>query len=334
MNESEKPHGRRRAPAVLGRFAAVLLASAATAALSVATAAAAPHPPTVYTGGVSSLTSSSAILHGGVNPQGQITHYVFQYGTTKGYGAQTPLTPLVAGTATIKVAQAVGGLQPNTAYHYRILASSAGGAAPGADHTFTTPKVPLSLQITGAPNPVLYGDPFSIQGTLSGTGAAGRVVALQFNPFPYLAGFKQLGNPQVTSSTGGFSFPVLGLLTNTQLRVVTTSAPFVSSPVLVEGVAVRITFHTRRVHRRRPGRFYRLYGTVAPAEVGALVGFQLLKPGHRSVNEGGTFVKSGTSTVSRFSTIVRIRRSGRYQALVQVADGSHVSAYSVALRIR
>jgi hypothetical protein len=138
----------------------------------------------------------------------------------------------------------------------------------------------------------------------------------------------------VTSSTGSFSFPVVGLLQNTQLRVVTTSAPLISSPVLVEDVAVRVTFHARRVRRHRRGLFFRLYGTVAPAEAGARVGFQLLRPGLPSLNRGGTFVVSGTQSVSRFSAIVRIRRRGLYQALVAVADGSHVSAYSAPVRIR
>jgi hypothetical protein len=45
------------------------------------------------------------------------------------------------------------------------------------------------------------------------------------------------------------------------------------SPVVLENVAVRVAFHVRRARRRG---FVRLYGTVAPAEVGALVGFQLL----------------------------------------------------------
>ncbi|HTD58633.1 MAG TPA: hypothetical protein VK672_07025, partial [Solirubrobacteraceae bacterium] len=129
-------------------------------------------------------------------------------------------------------------------------------------------------------------------------------------------------------------FPIFGMLLNTQFRVVTTAAPFISSPVLVEGVAVRVSFHVHRVHRHRHGRFYRMYGTVAPSEVGARVGFQLLRPGLPSLNRGGTFVKSGTPTVSRFSTVVRVRHRGLYQALVQVADGAHVSAYSVPVRIR
>ncbi len=78
----------------------------------------------------------------------------------------------------------------------------------------------------------------------------------------------------------------------------------------------------------------RLYGTVAPAEVGALVGFQLLRPG-RSVNEGGTAVRAGTSSVSRFRAVVRLRHRGLYRALIKVTnDGAHVSNYSEPILIR
>jgi len=171
-----------------------------------------------------------------VNAHGLATDYVFQYGTTSGYGGQTPLAPAGSGTKQIKVSQAVTGLQPDTIYHYRIVAVSLAGTTNGKDHTFTTAKVPLSLQI------------------------------------------------EVTNVTGGFSFPFPGLLENAQLRVMTVGKPAVTSPVVLESVAVRVSFHVRRA--RRHG-YVRLYGAVAPAEVGALVGFQLLRPGG-SVNVGGT----------------------------------------------
>jgi hypothetical protein len=224
---------------------------------------------------------SSAILYGYVDARGEVTNYVFQYGPTGAYGAQSPLAPAGNGTVSIRVSQAVTGLQPGIVYHYRIVASGPGGTVKGADRTFKTPKVPLSVQIVGSPNPVVFGGSFFVEGTLSGTGASTHEVVLQANPFPYLGGFKTVGNPEVTNSAGGFSFPFLGLLENAQLRVVTVGRPVVSSPVVVENVAVRVSFHVRRAHRRG---FVRLYGTVAPAEVGALVGFQLLRPG-RSVNE-------------------------------------------------
>lgn len=292
--------------------------------------AASSQAPVVSTSGVSNVSYSAAILYGNVNPNGQATGYVFQYGPTSAYSQQTPLAPAGNGTISIKLSQTVTGLTPDTTYHYRIVAVNPTGTTNGRDRTFKTAKIPLSLQITSAPNPVTYGEPFLVEGNLSGTGGGNREVRLEANPFPYLGGFRVLGNPEVTTGAGGFSFPVLGLLENAQLRVVTVGGTLVTSPVLVQSVAVRVVFHAHRTRRR--GRV-RLYGTVTPAEVGALVGFQLLRPG-RSVNQGGTSVKAGTTTVSRFSRVVHIRHPGVYRALVKIADGAHVSAYSPPIFIR
>ncbi len=285
--------------------------------------------PAASTGHSSSVTYSSAIVFGSVNPHSQPTTYVFQYGTTHSYGTQTPLAPAGSGSGSITVSQTLTGLKPLSTYHYRILATSPAGATAGNDRTFATGPVPLSLAIAGVPNPVVFGSPFLVEGTLSGTGAANHAVELQANPFPYLAGFQVVGNPELTSSSGGFSFPYLGLVQNAQLRVVTVGKPEVSSPVLVEGVAVHVVLHARATRRRG---FARLYGTVAPAEVGALVGFQLVTPGG-SINTGGTVVKAASATVSSFSRIVRVHR-GLYKALVKISDGAHVSAYSAPVLIR
>ena len=307
---------------------ALACAAAAEAASPTPTPAAAPTVRVVFSTGV---TFSSVILNGDVNPHGQATNYYFQYGQTSGYGAQTPLAPAGNGTIPLKVSQQVSGLQPLTTYHYRLVATSPVGTRMSPDHTFFTPKIPLSLQIAGVPNPVPFGNPFVVEGTLTGTGSANHAVALQANLFPFTAGFKQVGNPELTSATGGFSFPVVGLGENAQLRVQTIGGPLVTSPEVTENVAVRVTFHVRRTHRH--GR-WRLYGTVTPAEAGALVGFQRLVAGGRTVNTGGTVVRSGTATVSSFSRTVRVHRRGIYRALVQVADGAHVSAYSAPVLIR
>ncbi len=292
--------------------------------------AATPSPPSVSTSGNSNISYSSAILYGYVNPHGQATGYVFQYGTTSGYGGQTSLAPAGNGTISIKLSQTVSGLQPDTTYHYRIVAVSPAGTTDGKDATFKTAVVPLSVQIAGVPNPVIFGNPFVVEGHLSGTGAANHEVVLQANPYPYLAGLKNVGNPEVTNSTGGFSFPYVGLLENAQLRVVTVGKPEVASPVIVEGVAVRVSFHARSAGRRG---YVHLYGTVAPAEVGALVGFQLLQPG-KSVNEGGTVVKAATAGVSVFGRTVRVRHPGVYRALIKISDGAHVFNYSDPILVR
>ena len=329
---SPEPHpdvdpARRRL--VTGLLASLLLAGALAVAAPVAGAAALP-APAVSTGGISSLTYSSVDLHGHVNPRGQATNYFFQYGHTRKYGAQSPLAPAGSGTTSVAVTQPIAGLQPLTVYHYRLVAISAGGATLGADKSFTTPKIPLSVAIVGVPNPVPFGNPFVVEGTLSGTGSANHLVKLESNLFPYLGGFQPVGNAQLTSATGGFSFAYFGLLTNAQLRVSTVGKPLVTSPVIVEGVAVRVVAHVRRTKRRG---FARIYGTVTPAEVGAQVGFQLLEPGHRSINVGGTVVKPGTATVSRFGRVIHVHH-GLYKVLVRVTDGAHVSAYSSPVLIR
>jgi hypothetical protein len=314
--------------AVLRPFVAVL-ACLALLLLAASTATAATSP-TATTGKATAVTYSSATVHGSVDPEGQQTNYVFQYGTSRSYGSQTPLSVAGSGTGSVSVSQTIAGLQPLTTYHYRILASGPNGSATGSDRTFTTPKIPLSVAIVGIPNPVAFGSTFDVDGTLSGTEAANHAVQLESNPFPYTAGFKVVGNPELTNTAGGFSFPYLGLLENAQIRVSTVGTPLVSSPVVLEGVAVVVTLHAHSTNRRG---YARLYGTVTPAEVGAQVGFQLLKPGHNSINVSGTVVKAGSSTVSSFSRVVRVKR-GVYQALVKVTDGSHMSAYSTPVLIR
>jgi hypothetical protein len=318
----KRPRTRRLACALLLSLCAWLIPSVATAA--------SPRP-NATTDGTSNITYASAILYGSVNANGQATNYLFQYGTTRAYGSQTPLSAAGNGTITTKVSQPLTGLQPLTTYHYRIVAIGPNGTALGGDRTFITPKIPLSVAIVGVPNPVIFGNPFLLEGTLSGTGSANHAVELQANTFPYLGGFKALGNPQLTNAFGGFSFPVLGLLENAQLRVVTIGKPEeIASPVVLESVGVRVSFHARAAGRRG---YVRLYGTVAPAEVGALIGFQLLKPGHRSINQGGAVVKAGTATVSQFSRVVRVH-PGLYRALVKISDGAHVSSYSNPVLVR
>jgi phosphodiesterase/alkaline phosphatase D-like protein len=97
-----------------------------------------PALATVSTGGPSSVTSTSAVVNGVVNPQGHTTNYYFQYGATTSYGVQTSPSGAGRGTSNVGVHAALTGLAPGTLYHYRILAQNGGGLATGADQTFTT----------------------------------------------------------------------------------------------------------------------------------------------------------------------------------------------------
>jgi hypothetical protein len=311
------------------RRAGFLAASATVAALIIAAPANAAGRPIVTTGAARDVGYNSATLAGTVNPNGANASYYFQYGPTKAYGSQTAIADAGAGTHAVKVATAVTGLLPLTVYHYRTVAVNSTGATLGDDHTLLTTKVPLSLGILASPAPDLYGGPILIQGTLSGTENAQRQVVLQGNEFPFTAGFQDIGNPELTSATGVFEFPLLGKPAATQFRVVTTTNPPISSPVVLENVAVRVSSHIART--KRPG-FARIYGTVTPAEDGMKVAMLRITHGH-GVLAGGTILRHSSPTISTFSRVVPVKR-GLYRVLVQVVGRGQASNYGVPLVIR
>ncbi|HWX52006.1 MAG TPA: fibronectin type III domain-containing protein [Solirubrobacteraceae bacterium] len=310
------------------RVAAALALTCAAALAGASSAGAAAPQPTVSTSNAKEVSFGSATLAGSVNPNGKDTSYYFQYGPTRAYGGQTAIADAGAGSHPVGVKLPVTGLQPLTVYHFRLVAVNAAGASIGGDSRFLTTKVPLSLAILASPNPVLFGGTATVQGTLSGTGNANRVVVLQANPFPY-AGFQTTGNPELTSATGGFSFPVLGLTTVTQFRVATTTNPPVISPIAIEAVTVRVDSHVARTGRRH---FARIFGTVTPAEDGMQVAILRITHGH-GVLVGGSILHHRNATSSKFSRVVPVR-SGIYRVLVRVTNGAQASNYGTPLLIR
>lgn len=285
--------------------------------------------PGAYTGAAVDVSYGSATLRGVIAPRGSATTYYFQYGPTTAYGSQTPVGSVAPGNS-VDVSVAISGLAPLTVYHYRLIAVNAVSAATGASKAFKTAKVPLSLQILVSPNPTLYGSSATVQGTLSGTGNAGRAVVLQENPFPYTAGFANVGNAELTTSTGSFSFLAPGLTQATQFRVVTTTNPPVLSPVATEGVAVQVSAHVAATRRRH---YARIYGTVTPAIDGMEVGFMRVIGG-RNVLVSGTVLRHKNAASSSFSRTIRVHQHALYRVLVRVTNGAQVSNYSSPLFIR
>jgi Ca2+-binding RTX toxin-like protein len=157
-------------------------------------------PPVVATEGTSALTGTSATLKATVNPNGTATTYQFEYGTTETYGTSVPVPgrAIGSGAEAVAVNEAIAGLEPDTTYHYRVLASNEGGETEGADQTFTTEKLPsavteaasavglTSATLTGTVNPeglptefqfeygtsVAYGNAVPISGVPVGEGSA------------------------------------------------------------------------------------------------------------------------------------------------------------------
>jgi len=310
------------------RFAAPALASCALLLALPAVAGAAA--PKATTGGAQGVTYGAATVKGTVNAGGEATSYYFQYGPTRAYGGQSAIGSAGAGGKGVPVAAGLAGLQPLTVYHYRLVAVNATGTALGADRTFQTTKVPLSLAIAISPSPVIYGGPIVVQGTLSGTGNGGRQVILLGRPWPFTGAFQQIGNPELTTATGSFSFTLLGAASSMQFQVVTTTKPVVSSGIAPENVAVRVASHLARTHRHG---FVRVFGTVTPAEDGGQVGVLRITHGH-GVLVGGTVLRHRNAATSTFSRVVRAHK-GIYRVLIKVpATSAQISNYGQPLLIR
>ncbi len=118
------------------RFAEITSGSAGSHVLALA---AAPPTPVVATLGATGIAQSTATLVGTVNAATGSATVVFDYGLDMNYGGMIAAAPSpVTGNSITAVSAAVSGLTPNTTYHYRVRASSAGGTSNGADFTFTT----------------------------------------------------------------------------------------------------------------------------------------------------------------------------------------------------
>ena len=289
-------------------------------------------PPHAATERAAHAGETTVELDGTDNPHGTETTCYFQYGTTTAYGAQTPTAMVGSGTTGVKVSQAISGLQGGTTYHYRIVAtSSTAGTSDGVDRTFVTKRIPLKFVIVKAAKATTFGSQFSLTGTLSGAGGAGHQVILEVSTFPYLTGFGDVGTPVSTDAAGNFTLTAPNLMQTTELRVRTLDAPPIYSQIVKVKIAVLVTLTARPAGKTG---YARLSGTVTPAEAGAPVELQWVKPTGKYVTVGSTVVKRGTSRTSRFSAVVRIRHSGYYRALVRVSNGKQVPGSSRTVMLR
>ncbi|MDQ6811666.1 MAG: S8 family serine peptidase [Actinomycetota bacterium] len=107
--------------------------------------------PSVTTGAASSIARSSATLNGAVNPNDQtVSDCRFDYGTSASYGSSVPCASLPAsGDSAVAVSASVENLSPNTAYHFRLVATSRAGTALGGDQALITQPEPPGVG-TGA----------------------------------------------------------------------------------------------------------------------------------------------------------------------------------------
>jgi hypothetical protein len=114
-----------------------------------------PVAPTVVTGPSSAVGQTSATVAGTVNPNGsEVSACYFEYGTNMFYGSKASCSQTVgSGEARVAASASLPGLNPDTTYHYRVVATNAVEPSYGADKTFTTESVPLVTPIVESPTP-------------------------------------------------------------------------------------------------------------------------------------------------------------------------------------
>lgn len=97
-----------------------------------------PGKPAVTTDTIVSPTASTAIMNGRVNPNGAITSYWFEYGTTSEGNIRTPAQVLGSGYANIPTPAFITGLTSNTKYYFRLVAENSFGKVMGTQYAFQT----------------------------------------------------------------------------------------------------------------------------------------------------------------------------------------------------
>jgi len=119
-----------------------LIALTAAAALLAFSASAQAAAPTVTSASATDIEGTSALLVGGVNPQGLATTYYFEYATAANLAgaSKTSSRPAGQGSGEEEARAPIAGLTPSTTYYFRLVATNSSGTTPGATQSFETTR--------------------------------------------------------------------------------------------------------------------------------------------------------------------------------------------------
>ena len=98
-------------------------------------AGSAPHATTNAT---VAPTDTTAVVTGTVNPNGAITTYWYEFGTTSALGKSTSVQTVGSGYTAIPTPGYITGLAKNTTYYFRLVAQNAYGKSTGEQRIVTT----------------------------------------------------------------------------------------------------------------------------------------------------------------------------------------------------
>ncbi|HST55409.1 MAG TPA: IPT/TIG domain-containing protein [Solirubrobacteraceae bacterium] len=205
----------------------------------------------------SAITPTGATLNGTVDAQGSDTSFHFDYGTDTTYGLLTsPDGGPLSGQGAQGASSTVTGLQPDTTYHFRVVADNGtGGPQLGGDQTFTTAPAAAAgatsvtavrALLTGVVNP--RGNPATYHFEYTRPGTPSPVTAATAETD---AGSADADSP-VTGSSGlllaGTTYTVHVVVTDASTGVTTTGVDgtFTTdpAPLAVTGAVTGVTSST------------------------------------------------------------------------------------------
>jgi hypothetical protein len=282
----------------------------------------APAAPVASTRPATQKGPLSAVVNGLITPRGLPTTVHFLWGPTTAYGSQTPDVAVGAGFSGVPVSATLTGLQPNTRYHFRAVATNSLGVRRGGDRYFTTAKAPTGVTITPSITRVAFGSGLQVTGAVTGQGSI--PVALERQDAPFTGPYVQMATT-TAASNGAFTFFVSSLSTTARLRVTTLTPIVATSAAFQVSVAVRDGIRTsRRSHHR-----VRISGTIRPAVPDGVVSLQ-----RRSASGHWHLVRHARAGSRYGFTVSRTRSVQTFRTVVVPNDGGrHVRGYSRSVRI-
>ncbi|HVU73259.1 MAG TPA: hypothetical protein VHE83_09910 [Mycobacteriales bacterium] len=131
-----------------------------------------PPLPTGSTGTADAITTSSATVHGTLNPKGTVlSDCHFDYGTTAAYGSSKVCASTPGGSTDTAVSVGLTGLTTSTKYFYRLVATGPGGTLTTTGSSFTTlAPAPNAPTVVTDAQPTTYLTGAILDGTVNAHG--------------------------------------------------------------------------------------------------------------------------------------------------------------------
>lgn len=294
------------------------------------TTAAAPRRPAVATRSATDLAATTATIVGRVNPYGQPTTYRFEWGTSTAYGAATASASVAVGP-TATVTAPLSGLQPNTRYVFRVVATNAAGTARSTSRSFTTGRGLTGVSLTATRRTISWEGSTIISGVVRGAAPGGTKVRLLRQDHPFSAPYREVGT-QTSNAAGGYAFTLNRIYGAARLRVVAESTPSVESTTL--GLRSRVLARLGTGSRRAASVVVR--GRIYPASAGTRVSLQRRTTTGRWITVARPRLSRSASGRASFSRRLSRSRSHswRYRLVVTPNDdGAHVTTTSASVLV-